>query len=477
MTLKFKTRIAMLCSVVLLSWVTVSNAQDILVPNNVPPKKLTLISGKSMIFDLNFDFSVPMKKEPVISVGDPEIIEFRILPGKLYLKANKVGVTNLILWQEQKLMEIYDIEVKYDISRLKQTLYESLPQEKDIEVKATNDSITLLGKVSNAGNLSKVLAIVESFVPKGSKDKTKDKINNLLTVGGTHQVMLEVKVAEMSRSVGKKFGVDVAALNAGGDLGMTLLSPLHSSTYSDGILDLTYTDSVNALFRFSHGSTTWTAFIQALQEDGLAKILAEPNLISISGQTASFLAGGEYPIPVPDDDGITIEYKEFGVALQFTPTVLDENRISVKVYAEVSDLDFSTAVQTEGYVIPGVTTRRAGTSIQLNDGQSFAIAGLLSESISENVKKFPFLGDIPILGALFKSTSFQKDESELVMIVTPRFVKPLTADDQPLPTDYYQEPDDAEIFFNIKKREPAPAPKTIQPGGVDGQFGHAFEEE
>jgi len=470
MTLKFKTRVAMLCSVVLLSWVTGANARDILLPSSSQPQSLTLISGKSVIFDLNLDSSVPMKKKPVISVGDPEIIEFRLLPGRLYLKANKAGVTNLILWQEKKLMEIYDIEVKYDISRLKKTLYESLPQEKDIEVKATNDSITLLGKVSNAGNLSRVLAIAKSFALEG-------QINNLLTVGGTHQVMLEVKVAEMSRSVGKKLGVDVTALNASGDLGMTLLSPLHSSTYSNGVLDSIYTDSVNALFSFSHGSTTWTAFIQALQEDGLAKILAEPNLISISGQTASFLAGGEYPIPVPNEDGITITYKTFGVGLQFTPTVLDENRISIKVNAEVSDLDFSTAVQTAGYVVPGITTRRAGTSIQLNDGQSFAIAGLLSENISENVKKFPFLGDIPILGALFKSTSFQKDETELVMIVTPRFVKPLTANDQPLPTDYYQEPDDKEIFFNIKKRAPAPAPKMIRPGRVDGQFGHAFEDD
>lgn len=487
MTLKFKISITMLCSVVLLSWVTSASARDILIPSSIPPKKLTLISGKSVIFD----FSVPIKKKLGIAVGDPEILTAIRLPQRndappkrLYLIGNKAGVTNLTLWQEKELMTIYDIEVKYDISGLKKTLYESLPQEKDIEIKATNDSITLLGKVSNAGNLSKVLAIAESFVPinpkdskKDSQEEKKEKINNCLTVGGTHQVMLEVKVAEMSKSAGKDLGVDVTALNASGDLGMTFLSPLHSSTYSDGELESIYSDTVNTLFRFSHGSTTWTAFIQALQEDGLAKILAEPNLISISGQTASFLAGGEYPIPVSSEDGIVIDYKEFGVALHFTPTVLDEKRISIKVNAEVSELDFTTALQTEGYMIPGITTRRAATSIQLNDGQSFAIAGLLSENIRENVRKFPFLGDIPILGTLFKSTSFQKDQTELVMIVTPRFVKPLTTNDPPLPTDYYQAPDDKEIFLNIKKAAPAPAPKTTRSGRVDGQFGHASEDD
>ncbi len=209
---------------------------------------------------------------------------------------------------------------------------------------------------------------------------------------------------------------------------------------------------MDSFFRFSKGSATWTGFLQALQEDGLVKILSEPNLIALSGQSASFLAGGEYPIPVPSDIGeISIQFKEYGVGLQFTPFVLSPDRISIKVSTEVSELDFSTAVQFGGFVVPGITTRRAATTMDLADGESFALAGLLSENIRENIKKFPFLGDIPILGTLFKSTAFQKNETELVIIATPRFVRTMDVRNQPLPTDAYVEPDNAEIYLNLRK--------------------------
>ena len=328
--------------------------------------------------------------------------------------------------------------------------------------------ITLLGKVSNNANLSRALVLANAYAPEG-------KVNNLMEVGGTHQVMLEVTVAEMSRSLGKDLGIDVNFYNESGDLGATVLNQFSSNP---PLVSGTLASAVNSFFQFSKGSATWNGFIQALQEDGLVKILSEPNLIALSGQSASFLAGGEYPIPVPDNDGTnTIEYKEYGVALQFTPFVLSPDRISIKVNTEVSELDFSTAVQFAGFVIPGIKTRKAATTIDLGDGQSFALAGLLSENIRENVKKFPFLGDIPVLGTLFKSTSFQKNETELVIIATPRFVKTLDLQNQPLPTDAYEEPDDAEIFLNIRREYIQPSSDLSIEGTLDGEFGHTFGPE
>jgi len=368
-----------------------------------------------------------------------------------------------------------------------------MENEKEINVIATNNAINLYGKVSSAVNLSRALAVAESYAPK-------DKVNNLLEVGGIHQIMLEVKIAEMSRSIGKQLGINLGRFNEStGEFAVTTLGgflipgqpiPLNNKEITptgfekiNGIAGF-ISPAVNAMFRtkkrfnFENGDITWSAFIDALKEDGLVKILAEPNLIALSGQTASFLAGGEFPIPVPDDDGITIEYKKYGVGLSFTPSVTEKEKIGIKVHASVSELDFTTAVQFSGYVVPGVTTREASTTIELGDGQSFAIAGLLSESVKENVQKYPFLGDIPMLGILFKSTSFQKNETELVIIVTPRFVKPINAETQPVPTDFYTEPDDAEIFFNLKQPAGSSMDKSMgkgMEGTLDGPFGHASE--
>lgn len=441
------------------------SAATLLESVSMETEKIELIAGKSLVMKLG----TPIKKKIQISIGSPEIANFEVLSrSEIYIKGLSVGTTNLILWQEDKLLAIYDVVVSYDVSRLKEKLYHVLPDEPDIQVFPANDTITLLGKVSNNANLSRALVLAKSYAPE-------DKVNNLMEVGGTHQVMLEVTVAEMSRSLGKDLGIDVSFYNESGDLGATILGGLGANT---PMVTGSLASAVNSFFRFSSGSATWTGFIQALQEDGMVKILSEPNLIALSGQTASFLAGGEYPVPIPDFDGTTtIEYKEYGVSLQFTPFVLGPERISIKVNTEVSELDFTTAVQFAGFVVPGIRTRKAATTIDLADGQSFALAGLLSEDIRENVKKFPFLGDIPILGTLFKSTSFQKNETELVIIATPRFVKPMDTQDYPLPTDAYVEPDDAEIYLNIRKKYIQPSSNLSIEGTLDGEFGHTFGPE
>jgi pilus assembly protein CpaC len=203
-------------------------------------------------------------------------------------------------------------------------------------------------------------------------------------------------------------------------------------------------------------------------------VLAEPTLIALSGQTAEFLAGGEFPILVPQgDETISVEYKPFGVGLSFTPTVLDTGKISMKLAPSVSELDYSSGVQYSGFTVPGITTRRASTTIELGDGQSFAIAGLLSETTRDSAAKFPGLGDIPVLGTLFRSKEFLKNETELIIIATPHLVKPVNGEELPLPTDFYKEPNDLEFYLlGLMEGQEYPL-KTVTGQELDGQFGHA----
>jgi len=345
---------------------------------------------------------------------------------------------------------------------LKARLQEILPNE-TIRVTATHDAVTLFGEVSSTVKLSQAVTIAETYT---------SKVVNLLQVTGVHQVMLEVRMAEISRSLTKRFGINFSAITGGTAFGVSLLNNL--STFSatpGGVVMQTAAPTINALFRFAKGGVTWTAFIDALKENGVAKILAEPTLVTLSGQEASFLAGGEFPIPVAQrEDTITIVFKPFGVALRFTPTVLSNERISVKVAAEVSEVDFTNAITTTGLVVPALTLRRASTVIELADGQSFAIAGLLREDVREIISKFPILGDIPILGALFRSSSFQKNETELIIIVTPHLVKPLNMAEQPLPTDAFVVPNDVE-FYLYGHLEGKGGKETTR-ARLDGEFGH-----
>jgi len=443
-------------------------AADSMIQETMEVKKLNLISGKSTILKS----TLPIKR---VSIANPEVADFMLLsPHEIYLTGKTAGTTNLTLWQDNKVTGIYDIAVAYDLSRLKRQVHDVLPEEADLQIFGTNDSITLTGRMINSTNLSKVTALANAYAPKG-------KINNLVQVGGVHQVMLEVRVAEMARSTTKRLGINFNWVN-GNDFGVSLLGGL--SQLSDNIptgssFGLDVSPAVNALFRFSKGNSTWTGIIDALREDGLVKVLAEPTLIALSGQTANFLAGGEFPIPVPGGGGqgtVTIDYKEFGVGLNFTPTVLSKDVISINVQPEVSELDFSTAVSFSGFVIPGITTRRAATTIELGDGQTFAIAGLLRDTIKDSISKFPLLGDIPILGVLFRSQSFIKNETELIIIVTPHLVKPLNMAKQTLPTDNYIEPNDAEFYIEGRMEGRAKGQPTVR-GKLDGDFGHTMPED
>ena len=456
---------ALVLILVLLIFPTISLASSAAELQTLEGKKLILASGKSIVLQS----AAPVSR---VSIAAPEVADFLVLSSnEIYITGKAAGSTNLTLWQNKKLVAVYDLEVVYDLSRLKQQMNEILPDEEALQVIGTNDSITLSGKISSAVNLSQAVALAKSYAPKG-------KVNNFVEVGGVHQVMLEVRIAEMSRSLTRRLGINFAA-QKGDQFGVSLLGGL--AGLQDSIVaaePLLASPAVNALFRFDSGDYTWTGLIDALKEDGLVKILAEPTLTTMSGQSANFLAGGEFPVPVPQGLGtVGIEYKPFGVGLVFSPTVLNKEKISIQVTPEVSELDFSNAAVIEGFVTPGITTRRASTTVELGDGQSFAIAGLLRETILTDVSKFPILGDIPILGTLFQSKSFLKRKTELVIIVTPHLVKPLDMAKVSLPTDFYIEPSATEFYLfgkveGSEKNRPATAGGTL-----DGEFGHSMPEE
>jgi len=439
-------------------------------------KLIELAVGKSDV--LPIPDSVKKSDHIRVTIAAPEIADFLFIPKvnrksrvkNIYIKGIKPGATTLTLWKNGELLYVYNVEVNYDISLLKQRLHEVLPDEKDIRIFATKDSITLAGTISSTENLNQVMVLAEAFTGKG-------KIINLLKVGGGQQIMLEVKIAEMSRRVSKRLGINFSAVNRSGDIGINIIGGLGSFLTGGGLESAS--DDVTGFFQFdSPGhNVTYTGVIDFLKGTGLVKILAEPTLIALSGQTANFLAGGEFPVPDIDDDGnVGVEFRPYGVELAFLPTVLSAKRIAIKVETAVTELDEETGTNiTVAAFVPGLLTRKASTMVELADGQSFAIAGILQESTRDNISKYPGLGDIPIFGALFKSSSFQKNETELVIIVTPHLVKPLNMAEQTLPTDFYIEPDDAEFYLwgIFGNSQPKAAVGEAEP---EGEFGHIFEK-
>lgn len=435
------------------------------------PQKLSLTVGKSVIISS----SEPVKR---VSLGSQDVADTIVLtPQQISVIGKAPGVTNLILWGAgDNIASIFDIQVSPDVSRLGEMIQKILPEEKNLHINATHNSLTLSGTVSSTSSLSRVLALAEVHSPKDGK------IVNLLEVAGVHQVMLEVRVAEISKSLGRRLGFNFSYASSSGKMGLGLLNSLtglEKGVFPSPGMELG--SNINAIFRFLTKGTTWTIFIDALKEQGLLKVLAEPTLITLSGKSANFLAGGEFPIPVPQPGAggtaITIEYKPFGIGLHFTPTVLSNNKISMEVGPEVSDLDFSNAITLNGWVVPSIALRRVSTTIELADGQSFAIAGLLKDDVREIISKYPVVGEIPVLGALFRSSSFRRNETELIVIVTPHLIKPLDMAKQTLPTDQFIEPDDFEFYLlgSLEGQEkPGSRPKSSQhrPLKLEGGFGH-----
>jgi pilus assembly protein CpaC len=353
---------------------------------------------------------------------------------------------------------------------LKEKLHQILPKEK-IGVEAAGDSVVLSGEV--AGPIAQDTAIALAAPFAGGK---REKVINLMHVGGVQQVMVEVRLAEISRTILDRMGINLNVISPSGNFGTQHvggLAPIANLVRSFTSTGFTVAQSANltSIVGFKGGGLLWTMFFDVLKQNNLGRVLAEPNLVTTSGTEATFLAGGEYPIPVPQSGvgggtTITIDYKKYGVMLSFTPTVLDEGKIAMKVSPEVSDLDFGNAITTSGFVIPALTTRRMSTHLEVKDGQTFAMAGLLRDEDRNVINKFPLVGDVPILGNLFRSSSWQKQQSELVVLVTPHIAKPLAPNAARLPTDKWAAPNDAEMYLlglNQARPKPTGSPQTTPP--------------
>lgn len=422
-----------------------------------------------------------------ISVGNPSVADVVLInPREVYLLGKSIGSTNVILWGKSGQATIVDVTVAMDTAALQNRLNQLLPNEKNIKVSASADTVVLSGRVSDAVKASQAVELAETYsralttASAGASSQagggsSPSKTVNLLQLNDPQQVMLEVKVAEISKTLLDKLGVKFRNGHVTGE-------------------GWTYTLLSDFLFGNLGGNVGYTKGLNAFQLDaqrdsGLVRVLAEPTIMAISGQKGSFLAGGKVFIPVAranDVTGgttITLEEKEFGVGLAFTPTVLEGGRINLNVAPEVSELNqtgspFVTASGSTS-ILPSFSVRRASTTVQLNDGQSFAIAGLIKNNLSETVKAFPVLGELPILGALFRSSEFQNDKTELLFIITPRLVKPLPPDYK-LPTDNFIEPTRSEFFLEGKMEgrpnEPQPAsepPKAAVKESVPPQQGKA----
>jgi len=352
----------------------------------------------------------------------------------IYLLGKAMGTTSLTLFDNsQNLLGVFDLTVSHDLAGLKQRLYQVAPNER-IEVRSNGDSIILGGTVSDATVAQMAMQMAEQMAP--------GQVLNTISIPKSQQVMLSVKIAEVQRTASKALGLSTNAFYSKGSESLTFASGvLNPEAFAAGIGNFTLGDfDIQVLF-------------DALEEKGVLSTLAEPTLVAISGETANFLAGGEFPVPVGSnarDDGsqtITIQFKEFGVKLAYTPTVIGDT-INLVIEPEVSVLDAANGIQVDNFVIPGLVTRRAKTTVELKNGQSFAIAGLLQETFEDGVTQIPGLGSIPILGALARSSNYRKQESELVIIVTPFIVEPHEGSDYNLPPDNVILPTEPELFFN-----------------------------
>ncbi|MEX2298178.1 MAG: type II and III secretion system protein family protein [Dongiaceae bacterium] len=427
------------------------------------------------------EFVVPINKSELIQVdqpfkellvGNPDVADVLALTNQtIYILGRTLGATNLTIYGENRqLMAVVDIVVSYDVAGLKAKLYEVMPEE-NIEVRSANGSILISGSVSTSARATEAMEIALRYAPEA--------VTNSMTVEGSQQVMLQVRFAEVNRSAVRELGIG-NIIDAGGDA-FTLVTtgalPLPAAGAAFGIA----TASINT------NGFDMLSTLRALERRGLVRTLAEPNLVALSGDTAYFLAGGEFPIPVAqDEDTITVEFKEFGVGLGFTPTVIGKDLINLEVAPEVSRIDATITVQTGDVVIPGLSTRRARTTIELRDGQSFAIAGLLQSDFQDAIEGLPWLSDIPILGLLFSSRGYQRNETELVIVVTPRLVQPARSPDElALPTDSVILPTDAELFLLGRTegqrgdgdyiQTAVPDDAGSSPGGLTGQYGYIIK--
>ncbi|WP_402719949.1 type II and III secretion system protein family protein [Janthinobacterium rivuli] len=425
------------------------------------------------------------------SVGNPAVVQAMLVaPDTLYVVGVEVGSTNMIIQGRSGVCSVVNVSVSMDPAGLQATLAALMPEEKAIRVTAVADTLVLSGTVQDAGAVLRAVELAHAYVrratvplalpkpadgaamplaataPGGGAGGANSRIINMLDVSAPQQVMLAVQIAEVSKSLLERLEVGATLRFASGSWATTLLSNFLSGT-ANGLLDV----------RKSNGRQQLT--IEAQKQDGLVRILAEPTVMAISGQEGSFLAGGKIFIPVGQDNNkITLEEREYGVGLRFTPTVLSGGRINLKVAPEVSELSregvgISAAGVSGRSILPVITTRRASTTVQLYDGQSYAIGGLIKNNQVSNITGVPWLSEVPILGALFRSTDFQNDRTELLFVITAHLVKPLPAD-AVLPTAQLAPPSRMDLMLG-GKMEGTLAPPSVPPSVPPPRAANGFE--
>jgi len=385
-----------------------------------------------------------------ITVGDPDVADVNPLTDHaLSILGKKIGTTRVSVYAEgKKLVGIFDVEVSYDITRLSNELIRRFPGSR-IQASSVNGRIMLTGEVADAATLDKAVTIARQFGPE---------IINSVSVMSPQQVLLEVRFIEISRTAGRELGVQWNRFGGStitniGDRVSSNNLPLTAATIAGETAAGVISNSSPFGFlvgRIAASGMTTDVMINALEQKGIARSLAEPNLVALSGDTASFLAGGEYPIPVSGSFGqVTVDYKKYGVGLAFTPTVLGRGLINLKIEPEVSQIDTTHTVSvSNGVSVPALIVRRASTTVELTDGQSFVIGGLLQNDNKNSIEQLPWLGSVPVLGALFSSKSYQKNETDLAIIVTPRLVRPARPGDEiKAPTDDTLPPNDTDFFL------------------------------
>jgi pilus assembly protein CpaC len=426
--------------------------------------------------------NVPMNRAVVVesdepfaelSIANPGIADISTLSDRsIYVLGKAPGRTTLtLLSADGRLISNVDVHVSPDVAEFKERLRQILPDE-PIEVRTANDGVVLSGQVSSMAKLDRALDLAERYAP--------ERVSNLMTVGGTQQVMLKVRFAEMQRSVSKNLS---ASLGIRGSNGGVVVGGLTGPGALNGAIDNQrfpiQDDTIGAIGgTFSTGGLEFAVLLEALEAKGMVRTLAEPNLSALSGQEAKFLAGGEYPIPVSDgDNGVTIEYKPFGVELNFTPTVVDGNTINLIINAAVSSIDTTLTVEAAGFTINAFRRRETSTTVEMRDGESFAIAGLLQDDFRDLNNQVPWLGDIPVLGTLFRSAEYQRAQSELVIIVTPHLVTPTRGEALALPTDRVRIPTEKELFLfgKVVGAGPKGAAGEVAKQDFTGSYGYVME--
>ena len=392
--------------------------------------------------------AVPMNRAVVVesdvpfgelSIANPGIADISTLSDRsIYVLGKAPGRTTLtLLSPEGQLISNVDVQVTPDVAEFKERLQQILPGER-IEVRTANDGIVLSGTVSSTAKLDRALDLANRYAP--------DRVSNLMVVGGTQQVMLKVRFAEMNRTVTKNLSSSLT-FNDGGLLAGETGTLLGST--AAGLFEYRGGIAGGIQGGGTIGGLQFGILIEALEAKGMVRTLAEPNLTALSGQEAKFLAGGEYPVPGESDSGgITIEYWPFGVEMNFVPVVVDGDIINLTINAAVSSIDTANGISTGAdTVIPAFRTRRTSTTVEMRDGQSFAIAGLLQDDFRDANSQLPWVGDIPVLGALFRSSEYQRAQTELVVIVTPHLVTPVSGEALALPTDRVRIPTERELFL------------------------------